>query len=231
MNYKLETMAGDDFTNVSKKAKEIATNQKTIVEFEFNGVVCLVDNETNIDWLHRDYSNSWTMKWKKVGPNCKSKYDINTRLLLNKRKKIEELKSAKRQEIYRRKEEKEQSQFAKKTKGIELDLKNVEQWNKSRQINSDGYGKAALDYAECWAKLMQIEIAKGETISKCYDYTQNGLGFLGITGFQFGCAVSILSQTWKYGDELRKVHNKKYGVSEDKKRTVNPAILTISKSV
>lgn len=26
----------------------------------------------------------------------------------------------------------------------------------------------------------------------------------GITGFMYGCAVSILSQYWKYGEELRK---------------------------
>lgn len=74
---------------------------------------------------------------------------------------------------------------------------------------------------------MQIEIAKGKTIAECYGYTQKGLGFLGITGFQFGCAVSVLSQTWKYGEELRNVHNKKYGVSEEKKGTVNPAILSV----
>ena len=29
------------------------------------------------------------------------------------------------------------------------------------------------------------------------------------TGFQFGCAVSTLAQTWKHGEELRRVHNKK----------------------
>ena len=102
-------------------------------------------------------------------------------------------------------------------------------WEKSVEANQDPYGKGTMDYAEGWAKLMQIEIAKGKTVRECADETQKGLGFFGITGFMYGCAVSILSQTWKYGEELRKWHNKQYGVDENKKGVVNPAILTIGK--
>lgn len=68
-------MAGDKFTNVAEKAKEIATEKNLTVEFEFNGVKCLVDSITNIDWLYSDYSNSWTTEWKTVGTNCVEKYD------------------------------------------------------------------------------------------------------------------------------------------------------------
>ena len=49
----------------------------------------------------------------------------------------------------------------------------------------------------------------------------------GITGFMYGCAVNTLSQLWKYGEELRKWHNKDYGYEGD--GVVNPAILTVSK--
>lgn len=47
----------------------------------------------------------------------------------------------------------------------------------------------------------------------------------GITGYMYGCAVSILSQCWKYGEYLRKWHNKEYNYDGD--GVVNPAILTI----
>lgn len=227
MNYKLDTSAGNNFSTVSEKAKQIATEKNVTVEFEFNGVICLVDKHTNLDWLYRDYSNSWTMDWKTVGANCLPEYDKKTQGEFERRTKIREEKRAKEEAEYRAKEQKEREQFEAKVKGIELELSDVEGWNKSREVNSDGYGGAALDYAEGWAKLMQIEIAKGKSIAECYDYTQKGLGFLGITGFQFGCAASVLSQTWKHGEELRKVHNKKYGVSEEKKGTVNPAILSV----
>lgn len=229
-NYKLDTSAGNNFTDVSKHAKEIASTKGfngDAVEFEFNGVLCLVNGNTNLEWLYRDYSNSWTMEWKIVGPYCVEKYSAQTQSEFKRRSKIAKEKRAIEEAEYRAKEAKERKEFEAKVKGIELELSDSDGWKKSREVNSDGYGGAALDYAEGWGKLMQIEIAKGKTITECYTYSQNGLGFLGITGFQFGCAVSVLSQTWKYGEELRRVHNKKYGVKEDVKGTVNPAILTI----
>jgi len=227
MNYKLDTSAGNNFSTVSEKAKQIATEKSVTVEFEFNGVICLVDKNTNLDWLYRDYSNSWIMEWKTVGTNCLPEYMPEVQEEFEKRTKARAEKQAIEDAAYRAKEAKEKNEFEEKVKGVEIELSDVAGWNKSREANSDGYGGAALDYAEGWAKLMQIEIAKGKSVAECYDYSQKGLGFLGITGFQFGCAVSILSQTWKHGEELRKVHNKKYGVSEEKKGTVNPAILSV----
>ena len=49
----------------------------------------------------------------------------------------------------------------------------------------------------------------------------------GITGFMYGCAVSILSSSWEYGEELRKWHNKEYDYEGD--GVVNPAIITLQK--
>lgn len=48
----------------------------------------------------------------------------------------------------------------------------------------------------------------------------------GISGFMYGCAVNILAQCWKYGEELRIWHNKDYGYEGD--GVVNPAVLTVS---
>lgn len=192
--FKIETFAGNNFTDVSKDAKELATSKSIVVEFEFNGVTCLVSKYTDLNSLHRDYMNSWTMKWKTVGPDCVAEYSPETRKELERRKKIEEEESVKRQKEYQVKVAKETEQFNEKVEGIKLELSDKEKWEKSRSMNSDGYGKAALDYAEGWAKLMQIEIDNGKSIEECYDYTQKGLGFFGITGFQFGCAVSVLSE-------------------------------------
>lgn len=43
----------------------------------------------------------------------------------------------------------------------------------------------------------------------------------------YGCAVNILAQCWKYGEELRKWHNKEYNYNGN--GVVNPAVLTIKK--
>ncbi len=49
-----------------------------------------------------------------------------------------------------------------------------------------------------------------------------------MSGFTYGYAVSILCECWKYGDELRRWHNKMWGAPEDAEGVVNPAILVVS---
>lgn len=226
-NFKLTTNCGDCFTNVSERAKQIATERNVTVEFDFNGIKCLINKDTNLKWLYRDYCNANVMKWKTVGADCLSKYEPEVLIELDRRNKLAEKRAEQQRKEWEAKDKAGREVFEEKTKNIKLELSDAEGWKKSCEANTDGYGKAALDFAEGWAKLMQVEIGKGKTVVDCYDSTQNELGFWGITRFQFGCAVSVLSQTWKYGDELRKVHNKKYGVKEDAKGTVNPAVLTI----
>ena len=83
MNFKLDTSAGDRFQSVAEKAKLISNQRGVIVEFEFNGVICLVNPDTVLDWLYRDYCNAYTMEWKSVGPNCLSEYDDETKMSAN----------------------------------------------------------------------------------------------------------------------------------------------------
>lgn len=227
MNKILETYGGDRFSDVAKEAKSIAIEDNLVVEFKFNGVKCLVDKNTNLDWLERDYHNSFEMEWRVIGGECVAEYDLETQEELKRRRIASEARAEQRRKELKAKDEAEKNEFDAKVKGIELELLHPDVWQKNVEVNQDGYGKAVIDYAEGWAKLMQIEIAQGKTVAEVYDSTQHGLGFLGITGFQFGCAVSLLSASWKYGEELRKHHNKKYGVSEEKEGVVNPAILTI----
>lgn len=224
---KLVASAGSTFSRVAETGKAKATEQKCWVEFEFNGVICRVDSNTNLDWLYRDYSNSWTMEWKEVGPMCVEKYHPTVQTELEAKNKAREEKEAIQRAEWVAKDKAEREACERQIKGIELEFKDEDAWIRSRAANNDGYGGAAMDYAEYWAKKMQRHIADGETVAECADYAQNGLGFLGITGFQFGCAVGILTQAWKHGEELRVWHNAKYG--HHRKGVVNPAVMTIAK--
>lgn len=215
MNYKLNTSAGNNFSTVSEKAKQIATEKNVTVEFEFNGVICLVDKNTNLEWLHRDYSNSWTMEWKTVGANCLPEYTPEVQAEFGRRTKLNEGKRAKQEAEYRAKEEKERTAFEEKVKGIEIELKDADAWKKSKEANTDPYGKCAIDYAEGWAKLMQVEMSKGKSLIDCAEKTSYELVFYGITGFMYGAAVSTLAHCWKYGEDLRKWHNKEYNHEGD----------------
>ena len=106
-----------------------------------------------------------------------------------------------------------------------MKLKNNEGWEKFVTINNDPYGSGAVRYAERWANMMEQEMESGKSLIEIADATSNKADTEGITGYMYGCAVSILSQVWEHGEELRKWHNKEYGYDGD--GTVNPAIITI----
>lgn len=226
-NYVIEVGAGDMFSNVAKRAKEFANERHVTVEFEFNGIKCVVDWITDIDLLYRDYCNAHTMDWETVGPHCPKKYEPKVQQELERRKKEQDEIYERQMVEYREREKKEKEDFLSKVEGIEIELSDPEYWNEVKRVNSDdGYGMATIEFAENWAKLMQKEISEGKTLAECADKTSFELGFLGITGFMYGFSVNILSHCWKYGEELRKWHNKDYGYEGD--GVVNPAVLTLN---
>ena len=96
--------------------------------------------------------------------------------------------------------------------------------------NSDGYGRACFTYVERWADMLENLIESSDEdvmtiFAENADRLSHEADIEGITGFMYSCAVSILSQCWRYGEELRKWHNKKYNYDGD--GVINPAVLSI----
>lgn len=122
-----------------------------------------------------------------------------------------------------------------------MQVKDREAWNKSVNSNSQGriddYGGCVVFFAEHWANLMECAMANGKTLEQCADAASrradDDLGHWGITGFQYGIAVSILSQCWEHGEELRKWHNLKTQLKNEGEKAnesggvLNPALLNI----
>ena len=120
-------------------------------------------------------------------------------------------------------------QFQKKNADFTIaDKKKQEEWENCKAINSkDDYSNCVIDYAILWAQYMEYLMAKHDKkVSDVWDMCSHLADIYGITGFMYGCAVSILSSFWKYGEELRVQHNSKYNHYGD--GVVNPALLTIS---
>jgi hypothetical protein len=107
-----------------------------------------------------------------------------------------------------------------------MKLKNKEEWDQIVTINNDPYGSCVVRYAERWANMMEQEMESGKPLIEIADATSDKADTDGITGYMYGCAVSILSEVWEHGEELRKWHNKEYGYEGN--GTVNPAIITIN---
>ena len=105
-----------------------------------------------------------------------------------------------------------------------VDKKVYEDW---KAKNTDVYSSCIFRYAERWAEIMELKIQDGCEVRQIADTTSNDADTEGITGAMYGASVSILSQCWKHGEELRKWHNKEYNYEGE--GTVNPAILTIKK--
>ena len=102
-----------------------------------------------------------------------------------------------------------------------------EKWNQIVKINlKNSYGNGVVRYARRWAKYMQKFIDEGKTVAEIAEQTSYDADIEGVTGFMYGCAVKALTQCWKYGDELRKWHNKSFGYDGD--GVVNPAVLTFN---
>ena len=99
-------------------------------------------------------------------------------------------------------------------------LKDKEGWEKSKAANTDSYGGAAIQAAAHTMCLLD----EGKTPEEA---EKTGFHGKDLTGFLAGCAASIVGQVHDRGDEFRKHWNKQFGVSEDAKGTVNPAIMTI----
>lgn len=103
-------------------------------------------------------------------------------------------------------------------------------WETMRKIwldrNTDWYGRAIYMYAERWAKLMQIEIEKWAKLQDIAGKISHDVDIEGISWFMYWAAVSLLVSCRKYGEELKKRHNKEYNYEWD--WVVNPAVINVS---
>lgn len=229
MSYKLENnFWGEHVEGVMKKAQDISKQVNEIVEFEFNEIAILVDKYTNLDHLYRDYNTAWITKWKTIGPHCMPEY---TESILQEIKLAEEAQDKRQEEQaakWKLEEDAQKAAFTEKVGESPLMTTNTKAWIEYVDKNRDDYGKCCVDYARDWGRLMQYYIHRGETLVQCAERASFELGWYGITGFMYGAAVMMLSSCWKYGEELRKWHNKEY--NHEGNGVVNPAVLTINPS-
>lgn len=100
-----------------------------------------------------------------------------------------------------------------------MKLINEAEYKDWKAKNDDPYGAATFEFAEKWADLMEQEIESGSNLSDVADgCSQEANKGIGVTGFMYSCAVSILSQCWKHGEELRRWHNLDVQIGDEGER-------------
>ncbi len=114
-----------------------------------------------------------------------------------------------------------------------MTLRDAAIWQSWVDANKDGYGGACVSYAERWARVMEGMMSQGATVAGCAKEASHLADFEGITGFMYGAAVSMLSQAWQHGEDLRRWHNidTQIGTEGEKANesggVLNPALLNI----
>jgi hypothetical protein len=115
-----------------------------------------------------------------------------------------------------------------------MELKDEAAWKEYERTNTDPYGKGCVDYARAWAGAMEARLTEGANLEDIADATSqavNKRSEFGITGFMYGCAVSMLAQCWQHGEALRRWHNLKTQLGTEGERAnesggvLNPALL------
>ena len=114
-----------------------------------------------------------------------------------------------------------------------MKLRDEAAWKSWVENNRDDYGAACVQYAEKWANLMEAKLAEGSKLEDIAKQTSHDADTEGITGFMYGCAVSMLAEAWEHGEQLRRWHNLDIQIKHGGEKanesggTLNPALLNI----
>ncbi len=230
-----DVMCGSDITSTIAEAITLATEQKRLIAFEFNGVVVRVDSDSNPKIIYRDWNRALSgYTDKTVGPHPKTKLTAEDKASDARIEAQNEKRRQKRQAEYDKKARAHREKVeAKLVNASPIELADEATWQKFKDKNQDGYGGGIVTYSERWARLMQVEMANGKNLEDVAEATSSEADLEGITGFMYGCAVSTLAACWKHGDQLRRWHNLKTQIGQEGEKAneeggvLNPALLRL----
>lgn len=200
----------------------------TLVSFEFNGITVSVKSNSDPRLIYRDWSRALSgYIGGNVGPYpalflTEEEKENDARI----EAKNEQRRQQQQAEYKARATAKKNATDAKLAEAPKMEFSDESAWQQAVDTETYPLSRAILEFAERWARLMQAELANGQKLEDIAGATSVEADTEGITGFMYGAAVSTLASTWKYGDQLCKWHNQKYGV-EGIEGTVDPAVIIV----
>lgn len=235
MNVKhIEAPLGGTINQAIEDAQRVARAEGVEVRFDFNGTEIRVQADSYPNLLLRDFFRAMNRYHAEpVGPHPPHTLSPETLRADADAEEAERRKSAARRAEYERNRAEKRARFEAEVEGVALDLSDAEAWASWVEANSDGYGSGVMRYAEAWARLMQARMAAGNELEAVAKQASHDADVEGITGFMYGCAVSMLAQAWAHGERLRRWHNLDAQIGDEGARanenggTLNPALLNI----
>ena len=103
------------------------------------------------------------------------------------------------------------------SEAIIKDLAAKNEWNEYYNTNAvNKFRKYTIKYVLVWAKYMQHIMSKhNKNVAEIANETSYVCDIDGVTIDMYAYAILLLSKYWKYGEELRRWHNSKYGVEDE----------------
>lgn len=232
---KLEASPGSSISNAVPEAIEIAKRKGAPFSFDFNTVTITVHGDSDSALILRDWQRAMSgCITNPVGPYPSAVLTDADRAHDAEVEAANDARRAARQADYdRRAAAKQAATNARLAQAPPIALSDAEGWQKSKDANRDGYGGGVLTFAEQWARLMQLELANGAKLEDIAHATSSEADTESITGFMYGCAVSILSKCWAHGEALRRWHNLKTQVRDEGEKAnasggvLNPALMVM----
>lgn len=207
--------AGSLVQNVLKEMLERARFINSRVSVVFHDDLIIVDPDMTL--------NEAISKWQK---------QIQKRT----EKRQRSFQARKMNKEYEREAEEQQRKFEEVLFGAPaMEISDEEAWKEWQENNQDPYGSAVIRFAENWARIMQVCMSNGESLEECAEEASHTADNEGITGFMYGCAVSVLVTSWKYGERLRRWHNLETQIGDEGYEAnidggvLNPALLQLGR--
>ncbi|OQB44560.1 MAG: hypothetical protein BWY03_00083 [Parcubacteria group bacterium ADurb.Bin159] len=189
-------LAGENISETARTIVAMAKKTKGIVRAKFNDIELTANPGDNADAIVKYYS---------AESNRRHEEYVNSPEYKERQRKADE--AQRRHNLI--------LEGALMTAPEKMTLRDEEGWKKIVAANTDGYGSAVIRFAERWARLMEGRIANGDTVEGCAEEASQLADNEGITGFVYSCAVSILSQVWIHGEQLRRWHNLKTQIGNE----------------
>lgn len=229
---KLKTLCGDRIDETIANAIKMAATDGEI-EFEFNGVTVQVAADSDPALIYRDWSRGMLRNGGfTVSPYPKAVLSDAELSEDNRLIQDQEERQAQATKAYNERMQAKKDEIASRL-APEIELQDADGWKTFVEKNSDPYGSGVVRFAENWARLMQAEMANGAKLEDIADKASSDADTEGITGFMYGCAVSVLSQVWKHGEGLRRWHNFKTQIGNEGEKAnesggvLDPAVIRI----
>jgi hypothetical protein len=212
----IEANAGEHISIFVRRIIAAANDRGCVISGVFNGIPVIVNGDTDPDAAAMDWSDECvrrSKKWRQSPAGIKAKQDADDR-------------AAQR--------EKANAEVSSYIASVAMKVSDDQAWDDFVRRNTDPYGAGVVRYAERWARLMQARMADGSKLEDIAKQASHDADNEGVTGFMYGCAVSMLSQTWEHGEELRRWHNldSQLGAEGEKANAtggvLNPALLCVS---